>query len=44
MIFKRLLVSELASSAGAVFTVLFSVVVTIGLVTILGQAAGGSVD
>ena len=44
MIFKRLLVSELASSAGAVFTVLFSVVVTIGLVTILGQAAGGSID
>ncbi len=44
MIFKRLLVNELASSAGAVFTVLFSVVLTIGLVTILGQAAGGSVD
>lgn len=44
MIFKRLLVNELASSAGGVFTVLFSVVVTIGLVTILGQAAGGSVD
>ncbi len=44
MIFKRLLVNELANSAGGVFTVLFSVVVTIGLVTILGQAAGGSVD
>lgn len=44
MIFRRLLVNELASSAGAVFTVLFSIVLTVGLVTILGQAAGGSVD
>lgn len=44
MIFKRLLVNELASSAGGVFTVLFSVVVTIGLVTILGEAAGGDID
>ena len=44
MIFRRLLVNELASSAGGVFTVLFSIVLTVGLVTILGQAAGGSVD
>lgn len=44
MIFRRLLVNELVSSAGGVFTVLFSIVLTIGLVTILGQAAGGSVD
>lgn len=44
MIFRRLFVNELASSAGAVFTVLFSIVLTVGLVTILGQAAGGSVD
>lgn len=44
MIFKRLLVNELASSAGAVFTVLFSIVLTVGLVTILGRAAGGSID
>ena len=44
MIFNRLLVNEFASSAGGVFTVLFSVVVTIGLVTILGEAAGGKID
>ena len=44
MIFNRLLVNEFASSAGGVFTVLFSIVLTVGLVTILGQAAGGSVD
>lgn len=44
MIFRRLLVNELANSAGGVFTVLFSIVLTVGLVTILGQAAGGRVD
>lgn len=44
MIFRRLLVNEFASSAGGVFTVLFSVVLAVGLVTILGEAAGGSVD
>lgn len=44
MIFQRLLINELASSTGAVFTVLFSIVLTVGLVTILGDAAGGSID
>ena len=44
MIFRRLLVNEFASSAGGVFTVLFSIVLTVGLVTILGEAAGGDVD
>lgn len=44
MIFRRSLVSELANSAGAVFTVIFSIVITIGLVRILGLAAGGRID
>ena len=44
MIFRRSLVSELANSAGAVFTVIFSIVITIGLVRILGMAAGGRID
>lgn len=44
MIFRRSLVSELANSAGAVFTVIFSIVITIGLVKILGMAAGGRID
>lgn len=44
MIFRRSLVSELANTAGAVFTVIFSIVLTIGLVRILGLAAGGRID
>ncbi len=44
MIFRRSLVSELANTAGAVFTVIFSIVLTIGLVRILGMAAGGRID
>lgn len=44
MIFRRALVSELANTAGAVFTVIFSIVLTIGLVQILGMAAGGRID
>lgn len=44
MIFRRTLVSELANTAGAVFTVIFSIVLTIGLVRILGMAAGGRID
>lgn len=44
MIFRRSLVSELANSAGGVFTVLFSIVLTVGLVRILNQAAGGKAD
>lgn len=44
MIFRRALVSELANTAGAVFTVIFSIVLTIGLVRILGMAAGGRID
>lgn len=44
MIFKRAIVAELSSTAGAVFTVLFSIIFSVGLVRILGDAAGGKVD
>jgi len=43
MIFQRALQRELASAAGATFTVLFSISVTWTLITILGKAAGGKV-
>jgi lipopolysaccharide export system permease protein len=43
MIFQRALRRELASSAGATFTVMFSILVTWTLITILGKAAGGKV-
>jgi len=44
MIFKRAIFSELTSTAGAVFTVLFSIIFSVGLVRLLGDAAGGRVD
>ena len=43
MIFQRALQRELAASAGATFTVLFSILVTWTLISILGKAAGGKV-
>lgn len=43
MIFRRALQRELASSAGATFTVLFSILITWTLIAILGRAAGGKV-
>mgnify|MGYP003575802984 CR=1 FL=1 len=43
MIFRRALQRELASSAGATFTVLFTVLVTWTLIRVLGSAAGGKV-
>jgi len=43
MIFHRALRRELISSAGATFTVMFSILLTWTLVTILGRAAGGKV-
>jgi len=43
MIFRRALQRELASVAGATFTVLFSILVTWTLIAILGRAAGGKV-
>ena len=44
MIFKRALQRELISTAGAVFMTLFTITITIMLIRILGQAAGGRVD
>lgn len=43
MIFQRALRRELMSTAGAVFTTLFTITVTVMLIRILGQAAGGKV-
>ncbi|MEO7493994.1 MAG: LPS export ABC transporter permease LptF [Massilia sp.] len=44
MIFHRALRREMASSAGATFTVLFTISVTWTLMRILGEAAGGKVS
>ncbi|MEO6354518.1 MAG: LPS export ABC transporter permease LptF [Oxalobacteraceae bacterium] len=43
MIFQRALQRELVSTAGAVFTTLFTITLTVMLIRILGQAAGGRV-
>lgn len=43
MIFQRALRRELISTAGAVFTTLFTITITVMLIRILGQAAGGKV-
>jgi lipopolysaccharide export system permease protein len=43
MIFRRTLHREMASAAGATFTVLFSILGTWTLIKILGEAAGGEV-
>lgn len=44
MIFDRALVRELFNTASAIFIALLTIVVTIALVRVLGQAAGGQVD
>ncbi len=44
MVFQRAIAAELSNTAGAVFTVLFSIIFSVGLVRILGEAAGGRVD
>lgn len=44
MISQRSFTSELSSSAGGVFTVLFSIVLTVGLVGVLNDASGGRID
>lgn len=44
MIFKRAAIAELTNTAGAVFTVLFSIAFSVVLVRILGEAAGGNID
>jgi lipopolysaccharide export system permease protein len=43
MIFQRALRRDLVSTAGAVFTTLFTITITVMLIRILGQAAGGRV-
>src|SRR3569833_3114774 len=43
MIFQRALRRELISTAGAVCTTLFTITITVMLIKILGQAAGGKV-
>ncbi|KAF3997705.1 LPS export ABC transporter permease LptF [Glaciimonas immobilis] len=43
MIFQRALRRELLSTAGAVFTTLFTITITVMLIKILGQAAGGQI-
>lgn len=43
MIFQRALRRDLLNTAGAVFTTLFTITVTVMLIRILGQAAGGKV-
>ena len=43
MIFQRALRRELISTAGAVFTTLFTITITVMLIRILGQAAGGKI-
>jgi len=43
MIFQRALRTELVSTAGAVFTTLFTITITNMLIRILGQAAGGKI-
>ncbi|HEY1044330.1 MAG TPA: LPS export ABC transporter permease LptF [Telluria sp.] len=43
MIFQRALRRELLATAGATFTVLFSILLTWSLIKILGEAAGGKV-
>ncbi len=44
MIFQRALRRELISTAGAVFTTLFTITITVMLIKILGQAAGGKIS
>ena len=44
MIFKRSLIAELANLAGAVFTVLFTIVLAVAMVRFLNMAAGGSIE
>jgi lipopolysaccharide export system permease protein len=43
MIFQSALRRELFSTAGAVFTILFTIVITVMMIKILGQAAGGKI-
>ncbi len=44
MIFRRSLISELMNTGGGVFTVVFSIVITVGMVRVMGSVAGGKID
>lgn len=44
MIFRRSLISEFMNTAGGVFTVLFSIVLTVGIVRVMSQVAVGKSD
>ena len=44
MIFRRSLISEMTNTAGGVFTVLFSIILTVAIVRVLGRVAGGRYD
>jgi lipopolysaccharide export system permease protein len=44
MIFERALIRELVNTFSAIFIALLTIVLTIGLVRVLGQAAAGQVD
>lgn len=43
MILKRSFISELANSAGGAFTVMFTIVLAVGMVQVLGYATGGRI-
>lgn len=43
MILKRSFISELANSAGGAFTVMFTIVLAVGMVQVLGLATGGRI-
>lgn len=43
MILKRSMVTELANTIGGVFTVLYTIVLAVGMVRVLGLASGGAI-
>ena len=43
MILKRSFISELTNSAGGAFTVMFTIVLAVGMVQVLNLAAGGRI-
>ena len=42
MILKRSLVTELSNTVGGVFTVLYTIVLAVGMVRVLSLASGGA--
>ena len=43
MILKRSLVTELSNTVGGVFTVLYTIVLAVGMVRVLSLASGGAI-